>query len=153
MQWQDERQGRKTEAQFLWSIAQVLLWQLERARQPASQPALLRHLIFCLSSFLLSQCVDPSISLSPPLLLYLSCHLSGNLSLQHFFSTLCILSFLLTLTCSFCTFFFSQPSQVHILCSLVLTLTAVWILLIVCVGGRGSHSLHPSGSAPDPAAF
>lgn len=27
------------------------------------------------------------------------------------------------------------------------------LLLCVCVGGRGSSSLHPSGSAPDPAAL
>lgn len=38
---------RWREAQFLWSVAQVLLWQLE----PARQPAMLCHLILCLCFF------------------------------------------------------------------------------------------------------
>ena len=61
------------EAQFLWSIAQVLLWQLETARQPA----MLRHLIFCLCSFLLSQFIDPSLLPSPSVFVQLFLSLSA----------------------------------------------------------------------------
>lgn len=157
MQRQKERQERKREAQLLWSIAQVLLWQLE----PARQPAMLRHLIFCLPSFLLSQCVDPSASL-------LSLSLSSFVSLSPFvrqpFSPAFFLhalhspvsSHLPALSCHFFFFFFSSFPWARSLHSSLKVcanpLLFVWTVY-VCVGGRGSSSLHPSGSAPDPAAL
>ena len=90
--------------------------------QLASQPCCV--ILFCaVAYFLLSHCVDPSTSLSlfdQPL--YLSDHLSGNLSLLHFFfSILGILpcpprTYLMFLPFFF---FFFCHSHEHTLCNLV----------------------------------
>lgn len=143
VQRQEERQGRRREAQFLWSIAQVLLWQLESARQPA----MLRHPIFCLSSLLLSLCVDPQ-PLSPSL--RLSWHLTAR-TLQHFPATLYTL--LSPHTPVLLATFICIPMRTF--CNPVLrsVLTLCWLDSCVHVGGCGSSSLHSSGSAPDPAAL
>lgn len=91
----DEKGG---EAQFLWSVAQVLLWQPEPARQPVT----LSHLILCFS--FIPPCSSLSFArLSIPL------HSSGSLSSLHFSSfhpSSFISSKLLAFTYLLASFFF-----------------------------------------------
>lgn len=102
-----------TETQFLWSIAQVLLWQLELARQPA----VLRHLIFSLPSFFYPGVLSP---------FPLSLSLSSFVSLVPFVRKACFFFWHTwhspsdhTWLLFFCHFL-SPHSHEHTLCSLVL---------------------------------
>lgn len=136
-----------TETQFLWSIAQVLLWQLELARQPA----VLRHLIFSLPSFFYPGVLSPF-----PLSLSLSSFVSLVPFVRKAFFFLAHLTFpfwshltALFLPLSFTTFPWAHSLQFSFKVCANPPLSG----FPLAVGWRGSSSLHPLGSAPDPAAL
>lgn len=136
-----------TETQFLWSIAQVLLWQLELARQPA----VLRHLIFSLPSFFYPGVLSP---------FPLSLSLSSFVSLVPFVRKACFFLAHLTfplwshLTALFLPLSFTTFPWAHSLqSSFKVCANPPLSGFPLAVGWRGSSSLHPLGSAPDPAAL
>lgn len=116
---------------------------------PASHAASSYFLPFPFSFIPVYWSLHLSLSLCPAL--YLPCHFSGNLSLQQFFHH----TLHSPLSSSHPTCYFLPLSSFPWAQSLKSSFQvySCFFCLCVCVGGRGSSSLHASGSAPDPATL